>query len=279
MIDLAAFFFVAALVLVYFAFRSDAYPIFRRKVDPIRAARAVWHREQNLRYAAASVLFYFFARVFAGGWMPVIFAILFFIFLKFFWSRIAFIFRRSKLRKAMLRDMDGLINSLVSALQAGYGFLAALRATRPFVPEPLKSEITRIVERVEAGKMSLEESLFLFHEQYKLPETRRFAYTLSFASRYSGRDLIPVLKAMAGTFRMIYQTQEKLNARTTQIRLALFILPISPLAMLLLLNAAMPEAVRLLFTEGRMILFVGLALVAGAVLWALNMLAKFSEIE
>ncbi|PTQ52232.1 MAG: type II secretion system protein [Hydrogenibacillus schlegelii] len=280
MIDLAAFFLAASGLILFFALRGgEGYAVFRRRIDPIATARAVWNREENVRYVAASIGFYFFARVFAGGITPLIFTAIFFVFLKFFWSRISFLFRRSKLRKAMLRDMDGLINSLVSALQAGYGFLAALRATRPFVPEPLRSEITRIVERVETGKMSLEESLFLFHEQYKLPETRRFAYTLSFAARFSGRDLVPVLKAMAQTFRMIYQTQEKLNARTTQIRIALLILPISPLVMLLLLNAVMPDAVRLLLTDGRMILFVGLSVVAAAILWALNMLARFSELE
>jgi|GEM_PF-5784863 len=277
--ELSAALFILALGSLIYAFNLDGYNIFKEKIDPIQTARTLWKTKKSIQYAAVSVLAFFVFKLFFGNIISAILAIAFFFFLKYVWSKMDFVFKRSKLRKAMLRDMDSLINSLVNALQSGYGFLAALKATQMYIAEPLKSEMLKIVDRVESGKMDLEESLFLFHEQYKLPETRRFVYTLSFAAKYSGRDLIPVLKAMAGTFRMIYQTQEKLNARTTQIKLSLFVLPISPFLMLGMLQMAMPDAVHLLFTEGRMILFIGFALLIFSVVWSMNMLAKFSEKE
>ncbi|PTQ56260.1 MAG: Flp pilus assembly protein TadB [Candidatus Carbobacillus altaicus] len=279
MSELSAALIILSLGSLLYAFNIDVYNIFKEKIDPFNQARRIWQTQKNIQYVAGSILFFFVVRLFGGWFFSLILSVLFFLFLKFAWSKINLVFKRSKLRKAMLKDMDSLINSLVNALQSGYGFLAALKATQTYIPEPLKSEIGKIVDRVESGKMDLEESLFLFHEQYKLPETRRFVYTLSFAAKYSGRDLIPVLKAMAGTFRMIYQTQEKLNARTTQIKLSLYILPISPIIMLGMLQLAMPEAVQILFHEGRMILFIGLSLIAAALIWSLNMIAKFSEKE
>lgn len=278
--SLASVFFALAAASAVLALQSDEYRILRRGEDPVAAARAAWERNENLRFLIISLAAFVVFRFFFGGFLiSAVVTVLFFVFLKFFWANLNFLIRRATLRQAMLRDMDGLINSLVSALQAGYGFLAALKSTEPYVPEPLKSEVRKIVERVDQAKMGIEESLFVFHEKYKLPETRRFVYTMSFASRYSGRDLIPVLKAMATTFRTTYQLQDKLGARTTQIRIALFVLPVLPIIMLLMLYAAMPEAVNLLFTEGRWILLVGFAFIFLAFFWALNMVARFTQIE
>lgn len=276
---LAGAFFSSAILMFFLALRSDHYVIFREAFRPIERAKILWRTERRFQHLVYTLIFFLFSYSLVGIVSAVIFTLVFYLIMRFFWEKVSFIMKRAKLRKLMLQNMDNLINSLVSALQAGYGFLAALRATEAFTPEPLRSEIRKIAERTEGGKMSLEDSLFVFHETYKLPETRRFVYTMSFASKYSGRDLIPILKAMARTFRMIYQTQEKLSAKTTQIRMSLVILPLLPVVMLLMLQAMLPDAVHMLFTSGRIILFIGIGLDIIAVMYALNLLAKFANQE
>ena len=175
--------------------------------------------------------------------------------------------RRASGRRRAGEQLADAVAAIAAGLRAGGSLIQALAYARDEAEEPLRSELSHLVERVDVGT-PVGEALSAWADVRDSEDVRLIAGVLDLHRR-SGGDLPAVLDGVAATLRERRAAQREVRALTAQARLSgsiLGLLPIAFFAFLLLTSRA--EMLRALASPiGTTALAVGLGMELLAFVW------------
>lgn len=149
---------------------------------------------------------------------------------------------RSRLRAGahMVRLLPNLLDVTASALRAGHGLAEALRLGAAETEEPLRSEITRVVDEHDLGIPLREALLGLLDRHGRIVELRLFVTSVLFQMQ-AGGNLIELLEQVSGSIRDRIVFEDKARAITAEVRLSTTLLSALPFAYALVMWILVPE--------------------------------------
>jgi tight adherence protein B len=175
--------------------------------------------------------------------------------------------RRAGLRHRAAEQIADAVSALSAGLRAGLSLPQAFVYARDEAEEPLRGELTRVVDGIDTGT-PISEALAEWADAQDSEDARLIAGVLDLHRR-SGGDLPIVLDGLAGTLRERRAAHREVRALTAQARLSgvvLGMLPIGFFAFLLLTSRR--EMVDAIATPlGGTALGIGLGLEILAFLW------------
>ena len=177
-------------------------------------------------------------------------------------------------RMTLLRDqMVGATQALAAACRAGLSLPQALENVARETPQPLKTELSRIVRQYHHG-LPLSEAITETAGRLKLESFTLFASAILVAIERGGR-ITDALERISRSLEENQRVERKLDSDTAQGRAVVWILAASPVAFLVLFGFLMPEGVQLMFDEllGQVLLAVMALLVWVSIWWSLKILS------
>jgi len=180
--------------------------------------------------------------------------------------------RRSQLQHRAAEQITDAVSALSAGLRAGLSLPQAFAYARDEAEEPLRGELTGLVDGIDTGT-PISEALAEWADAHDSEDARLIAGVLDLHRR-SGGDLPIVLDGLAGTLRERRAAHREVRALTAQARLSgviLGMLPIGFFAFLLLTSRR--EMVDAIATPlGGTALGIGLGLEVLAFLWIRHLL-------
>lgn len=175
--------------------------------------------------------------------------------------------RRANDRRRGAEQIAEAVTAMSAGLRAGGSVSQAFAYARDEVGEPLRTELSELVERIDVG-MPLGEALSAWADARDSEDVRLLVGVLD-VHRRSGGDLPSVLDGVAATLRERRAAQREVRALTAQARLSGAILGLLPVAFFgFLLLTSRDEMLRALATPiGATALAVGLGMELLAFLW------------
>jgi tight adherence protein B len=175
--------------------------------------------------------------------------------------------RQANDRRRGAEQIADAVSAMSAGLRAGGSVPQALAYARDEVGEPLRTELSELVERIDVGT-PVGEALSAWADARDSEDARLLVGVLD-VHRRSGGDLPSVLDSVAGTLRERRAAQREVRALTAQARLSGAILGLLPVAFFgFLLLTSRDEMLRAIATPvGTTALAVGLGLELLAFLW------------
>jgi tight adherence protein B len=175
--------------------------------------------------------------------------------------------RRASGRRRAGEQLADAVAAIAAGLRAGGSLVQAFAYARDEADEPLRSDLSDLVERIDLGT-PVGEALSVWADVRDSEDVRLIAGVLDLHRR-SGGDLPAVLDGVAATLRERRAAQRELRALTAQARLSGSILGLLPIAFFgFLLLTSRAEMLRALATPlGSTALAVGLGMELLAFLW------------
>ncbi len=178
--------------------------------------------------------------------------------------------RRSKL----LRDqLVGTVTALANATRAGLSLAQGIENVAQETPEPLATELHRIVRDYRGGR-PLSESLIQARDRLKLDGFTLFTSALLVSLERGGR-ITDALERISRSLQENQRLERKLEADTESGRKVVVMLAAFPAVFLGLFYFLNPEGTALLFTTilGQVVLVFVIVIVYAAVRWANRILS------
>jgi tight adherence protein B len=159
------------------------------------------------------------------------------------------------------------VTAMAAGLRAGGSVPQALAYARDEASEPLRTELSELVDRIDVGT-PVDQALSAWADERGSEDARLLVGVLD-VHRRSGGDLPSVLDGVAGTLRERRAAHREVRALTAQARLSGAILGLLPVAFLgFLVLTSRDEMLRALTTPlGATALAVGLGMELLAFLW------------
>jgi tight adherence protein B len=175
--------------------------------------------------------------------------------------------RRARDRRRAGEQLADAVSAMAAGLRAGGSLVQAIAYARDETDEPLRAELSDLVERIDLGT-PVGEVLSGWADTRDSEDVRLIAGVLDLHRR-SGGDLPAVLDGVAATLRERRAAQREVRALTTQARLSGSILGLLPIVFFaFLLLTSRDEMLRALATPlGSTALAVGLGMELLAFLW------------
>jgi tight adherence protein B len=175
--------------------------------------------------------------------------------------------RRATGRRRAGEQLADAVSAISAGLRAGGSLVQAFAYARDEAGEPLRSELSDLVERIDLGT-PVGEALSGWADARDSEDVRLIAGVLDLHRR-SGGDLPSVLDGVAATLRERRAAQREVRALTAQARLSGSILGLLPIAFFgFLLLTSRAEMLRALASPlGSTALAVGLGMELMAFLW------------
>jgi tight adherence protein B len=167
--------------------------------------------------------------------------------------------RRAAAFEAVLAETLDLI---VGSLRAGQGLLQAIESTSYEQPEPMRSELRRIVGQVTMG-VSLSDAMESLATRFASQDTELLAAAIAI-NRETGGNLTEVLDRLANTVRQRREVRAEAKALTAAPRATSYILAILPIAI-----AGYCIAISPIYRYQLLQAPLGRLLLIGAVIWSL----------
>jgi tight adherence protein B len=189
--------------------------------------------------------------------------------------RIYLVVRARRRLKAFEAQLAETIDLLVSALRAGHGFLQALQATARDVDEPMRGELTRVIEEINVGVSASDAISAVTH--------RLDSYDFSLLStavtvqRSVGGNLAEVLESIANTVRERRRIRAEVRAITTGPRVSSYVLGIIPVGLLAFFSATNADYREVMFNS-----VLGKFMLVFAIIWSLTgmfLSSKVAKVE
>ena len=179
---------------------------------------------------------------------------------------------RSTRLNAQVVDM---VELLASSLKSGFGVVQSLDLAAREQPEPMSSELRRVVREIHLGS-NTEESLERFARRAGDADLT-LVMTAVLVQRRVGGDLAEVLLNLAGTIRDRIRVRGEVRALTAQARMSAWVVGMLPVALSGALFVLAPAHIALLFTDpvGRL-MAVAAALLEVVGFW---MVQRVSQID
>ncbi|MFK7821551.1 MAG: type II secretion system F family protein [Planctomycetaceae bacterium] len=177
-------------------------------------------------------------------------------------------------RQTLLRDqlVDG-TTSLANACRAGLSLAQGLETVSSEVPEPLSTELRRIVSEYQHGR-SLAESINTTKERLQLDSFTLFASAVCVSLQRGGR-ITESLERIGRTLQENQRVERKLEAETASGRKVVLLLAIFPFVFLGGFYVMHPEGTSLVFQSliGQFVLLIVIGLVVASVWWSNRILS------
>lgn len=180
--------------------------------------------------------------------------------------------RRANARYRAAEQIADAVGGMSAGLRAGLSLPQSLAYSRDEADEPLKTDLARLVERIELGT-PVGEALSEWAEALGSEDAFLIVGVLDLHRR-SGGDLPTVLDGLAGTLRERRAAHRDVRAMTAQARLSGVILGMLPIGFFgFLLLTSRDEMLQAIGTPlGGMALGIGLGLETLAFLWIRHLL-------
>ncbi len=149
-------------------------------------------------------------------------------------------------RHQLLVQLPDVAASMASALRAGLALRQAVEQIPQLQPRPIAQEFALVLRQHRLG-VPLESGLNALAERAGAHEFRMFAASLAIAADLGG-GLAEALDRLSHTVRRRVAMEARIRALTSQGRLQGIVVSLLPFALLAVLSAMQPEAMRPLFT-------------------------------
>lgn len=184
--------------------------------------------------------------------------------------------RKGAARSARLNgQVADMVELLASSLKSGFGVVQSLDLAAREQPEPMASELLRVVREIHLGSQT-EEALERFARRSGDADLT-LVITAVLVQRRVGGDLAEVLLNLAGTIRDRVRMRGEVRALTAQARMSAWVVGVLPLALSAALFVLAPAHISLLATDPTGRLMAALAVMLEVVgFW---MVQRVSQIE
>lgn len=149
------------------------------------------------------------------------------------------------------------LDIVVRGIKSGLPVNDSLRVIAKEAPEPLASQFNRLVENLSMG-MTMDQALEKMHAEMPTPEVRFLAIVLGIQAK-TGGNLAEALGNLSGVIRARKLMREKVKALAAEAVASASIIGSLPPLVAILLYITAPDYVRLLFTDprGKVLLGIG----------------------
>ncbi|MFN7917556.1 MAG: type II secretion system F family protein [Vicinamibacterales bacterium] len=169
------------------------------------------------------------------------------------------VFRKKRLAK-FEEQFPEAVELIARALRAGHAFPTGIKIAADELPEPAGPEFRLLYERQNFGA-PIPEALRAFAERVPTIDARFFV-TAVMTQREAGGNLSEILDRLAAVMRERFRIRQEVRTRSAHGRVSAFVLAGMPPVLAVLMMAANPKQMMLMFTDP-----LGMKLVmAGAVL-------------
>jgi tight adherence protein B len=151
---------------------------------------------------------------------------------------------------------------IVGSLRAGLGLVQALESTSHEQPEPMGSELKRIIDQVNMG-ISVSDAMESLTTRFDSRDVELLATAVTI-NRETGGNLTEVLERLAKTVRQRREIRDEAKALTAAPRLTGYILALLPF-----LIAGYSMAISPLYREQLLHATLGRLILIGAIVWSL----------
>jgi tight adherence protein B len=183
--------------------------------------------------------------------------------------------RVTKRQRAFEAQLPDVLDLAASSMEAGHSLLTALQLVAEDAPEPLGSEVARVLSETEVGR-PLIEALDAMALRLDVPDLNWTVEGVRIQSEVGGR-LSEMLRTLSTFMRAREEVRRELRALTAEGKLSAYVLVGLPIAMLGVLSVIARDYVSTLFvtTPGRLMLGATIIMVAGSAL----MMRKIVDVE
>jgi tight adherence protein B len=169
-------------------------------------------------------------------------------------------------RRAFESQLPDVLDLAASSMEAGHSFLTALQLVAEGAPEPLGSEVQRVLSETEMGRPLLE-ALDAMARRLDIRDLDWTVEGIRIQEEVGGR-LAEMLRTLAGFMRAREEVRRELRALTAEGKLSAYVLGALPILMLLFMVLSAKSYVQPLFSmgSGRVLLGVMAFLMGGSAL-------------
>lgn len=154
------------------------------------------------------------------------------------------------------------IDVIVGSLRAGHGLVQAIDSASHEQPEPMRTELERLVNQINMG-IGIGDALELLTKRFDSRDVDLLAAAVTI-NRQTGGNLTEVLQNLAGTVRQRREIREEAKSLTAAPRATGYILAILPFAITAYTTAMSPIYREQLFHNP-----LGRVLLIGSIVWSL----------
>jgi tight adherence protein B len=169
-------------------------------------------------------------------------------------------------RRAFEAQLPDVLDLAASSMEAGHSFLTALQLVAEGAPDPLGTEVQRVLSETEMGRPLLE-ALDAMARRLDVRDLDWTVEGIRIQEEVGGR-LAEMLRTLAGFMRAREEVRRELRALTAEGKLSAYVLGALPVLMLLFMVLSAKSYVQPLFSmgSGRILLGVMALLMGGSAL-------------
>ncbi|MGB9661697.1 MAG: type II secretion system F family protein [Moorellaceae bacterium] len=221
----------------------------------------LWHTDEDMLPVAvtAGMVGAFIALTFGNPVLVAVIALAAFIFA----PRLYIKLKKRRRQSLFLAQLARVVDNLASAIRAGGSPLQAVQYAAETSPEPIKGEMDRVRDDVNAG-VPFEKAVKDMAVRIDLPEAYVLADGLALlAEAGGGTDAVRLLEGAAEFVRERKRLKARIAATTGDVRLGFAIVTFIPVLLGLAMYLAMPEYRDVVSTaRGRLVLLAGVGCLA-----------------
>lgn len=150
-------------------------------------------------------------------------------------QNLMFIMRRNKYQERLNAQLSEVCRLLANSLRAGMTLSQGIELVAKEIPQPAGQEFSRMARELQLG-VSFDRSLSEMEKRIPTRDFRIFAATL-FIQRRAGGNLSEVLQEMAETLEDRRIVNQEIKTMTAEQRYVSILVPIMPIALVLMMNA------------------------------------------
>lgn len=149
-------------------------------------------------------------------------------------QNLLFIVRRNKYQERMNDQLSDVCRLLANSLRAGLTLTQGIEMVAREIPQPAGMEFKRMARELQLG-VSFDKALSDMEKRIPTRDFRIFAATL-YIQRRAGGNLSEVLKEMAETLEDRRIVNQEIKTMTAEQRYVSILVPIMPIALVLMMN-------------------------------------------
>ncbi len=154
--------------------------------------------------------------------------------------------RKERLRK-FNEQLEDALNSMSSALKAGFSINQALEGVANENKPPISFEFRLLIQEIRLG-VPMEQALDNLNSRMKSSDFE-LVITAIVTARQTGGELTMIFERLATVIRERARITNKIQAMTAQGRMQTIIISLVPVVLLFVLTKIMPEAMNVFFTS------------------------------
>lgn len=181
---------------------------------------------------------------------------------------------RVEKRRALLRDqLAAACSGLASSSRAGMSLPQAFTEIVKELPEPIRSEFSRI-SRDFRGGMPLQDAISSAKDRLNLDTFSIFAISIVTCYEHGGNETM-MLDKIANNINEVQRLERRMLSETAAARQVVWILSLFPFLFLAVMGLLHSSGTQLMFTTiaGQLLLVLSIIMICGSIIWSRTILA------